>query len=209
MSPVLLIAIILILIYFFIPNFGPVICGIGAFSLLYLIDNKTITGGNDCDNFKFQRYITKDWPRLKYKRRTGEYKVQLHWGQRKLLLSEIEFLTLYTLSKSKPSKKSEKSNESKKWIVVYAGAADGRHDIYLSTLFHNCEFHLYDPATFDKNLVEYATTHNNIKIFNEYFTDEIAASYKDKENILFICDIRTVPEGFSKTVKKNSGLVYR
>jgi hypothetical protein len=40
----------------------------------------------------FPRVLTDDAPRLAYRRRRGEDKRMLHWGQRKLLFSEIEFL---------------------------------------------------------------------------------------------------------------------
>ena len=40
----------------------------------------------------FPRVLTDDCPRLAYRRRKGEDKRMLHWGQRKLLFSEIEFL---------------------------------------------------------------------------------------------------------------------
>ena len=57
-----------------------------------------------------------------------------HWGQRKLLFSEIEFLTLYGhLAKT----------------VVYAGAAPGTHINYLSKeLFPEHKWVLVDPAPF-------------------------------------------------------------
>jgi hypothetical protein len=95
-------------------------------------------------------------------------------------LSEIEFLTLY----AKPDKK---------WTVVYAGSAQGTHILYLSELFPNVTFHLYDPSKFDNNLVNYAKTHENIKIFNELFLNETCQQYKNKEDVFFISDIRTVP----------------
>ncbi len=62
-----------------------------------------------CD-IKFQRVVDADYPTLPYRRRKGEEKTVVHWGQRKLLLSEIEFLTLYG-QEGHP--------------VVYAGAAPG------------------------------------------------------------------------------------
>ncbi len=71
--------------------------------------------------------------RLKYRRRKGEVKSVLHWGQRKLLLSEIEFLLLH--------------GDGVK-LVVYAGAAPGTHIAYLADLFPEHHFVLYDPAPF-------------------------------------------------------------
>lgn len=120
----------------------------------------------------FSRLIT-DYERQPYGSSMGTLKYRLHWGQRKLLLSEIEFLTeTHELSD----------------LVVYAGAAPGDHIAYLSRLFPSKTFHLYDPRDF----VVRPTP--KIKIFSGerdgYFTNATAATYRDK-NILFICDIRT------------------
>lgn len=42
------------------------------------------------------RYVTMDSaPQSTYRSRKGEAKTTEHWGQRKLLLSEIDFLTLF------------------------------------------------------------------------------------------------------------------
>jgi len=41
-----------------------------------------------------RRILTEDFPRTPYRRRKGENKTTVHFGQRKLLLAEIEFLTL-------------------------------------------------------------------------------------------------------------------
>ena len=46
---------------------------------------------------KIIRILPEDYEREKYRRRQGEVKTVIHWGQRKLLLSEIEFLTKFTL----------------------------------------------------------------------------------------------------------------
>ncbi len=43
--------------------------------------------------FPFQRRIDGSSPRMPYRRRNQEKKYVIHWGQCKLLISEIEFLT--------------------------------------------------------------------------------------------------------------------
>jgi hypothetical protein len=48
----------------------------------------------------FPRVLTDDAPRLAYRRRKGEAKKMLHWGQRKLLFSEIEFLVNHGMATS-------------------------------------------------------------------------------------------------------------
>jgi|SRR5579862_1029264 len=94
-----------------------------------------------------------------------------HWGQRKLFISELEFLSLY----SKPGD-----------LVVYAGAAPGTHTNFLSELFPNLSFFLVDPSPF------IAKETNKIKIRQDFFTDETCKeSLKMNKSILFISDIRT------------------
>ena len=58
------------------------------------------------------RILTPDAPRESYYSRRHELKSVVHWGQRKLLLSEIEFLTIF----SAPGD-----------VLVYAGAAPHLH----------------------------------------------------------------------------------
>jgi hypothetical protein len=58
-----------------------------------------------------------------------------HWGQRKLLLSEIEFLTDWA-----PLDRDS--------IVVYAGAAPGTHIAFLAEMFPRLSFVLVDPSEF-------------------------------------------------------------
>ena len=58
----------------------------------------------------------------------------IHWGQRKLMLSEMELLLLQGTGEG--------------ITVVYAGAAPGTHIKLLSELFPSTHFHLYDPAPF-------------------------------------------------------------
>lgn len=129
---------------------------------------------------KFIRVLDEDFPREKYYRRTKEVKHFIHWGQRKLLLGEIEFFTLYL-----------QNNSIENITCIYAGAAPGTHIILLSKLFPNINFILYDPRDFSEELIEYSKD-NNIEIFQEYFTDETAYNLSNLDsNILFISDIRT------------------
>jgi cap2 methyltransferase len=110
---------------------------------------------------------TSSSPGVAYEYRKDDITSVLHWGQRKLLLTEIEFLSLYGhLSKD----------------VVYAGAAPGTHIAMLIELFPSHRFHLYDPAPFSLDV------HENIRIHQELFTDDIASSW---EGVLFISDVRS------------------
>jgi len=110
-------------------------------------------------------------PQREYRRRATDGKSVIHWGQRKLLLSEIEFLTHY----------SELST-----LVVYAGAAPGSHIPILCEMFPKHQFVLYDPNQFDPVLSKYP----QITTIQEYFMDKDAEYYLGKD-VLFISDIRT------------------
>ena len=121
-----------------------------------------------------------DAPRLKYKLRGEDYiRTVIHYGQRKLLMSEIEFFNLYT----KPNVEQ---------IVVYSGAASGTHITLLSELFPNIKFYLYDPAKFNEKLYD-DKYKQNIIIKQTFFTDKVAEQFKNTD-CLFICDIRRADE---------------
>lgn len=103
------------------------------------------------------------------------YRATLPWGQRKLLMNEIYFLTEYGhLAED----------------VVYVGAAYGKHLLYLRELFPNHNFHLYDPMPFFEGLYGL----ERITIYQQFFTDDTAREWAGKK-VLFISDIRIMPEG--------------
>lgn len=121
--------------------------------------------------------LHRERPQEKYRSRKEEEKISTYWGQRKLAMEEITFLTINWL------------NSIKNPIVVYAGAAPGEHTPFLSTLFPQATFHLYDPAKFKIRETE------KIKIYQTYFTDEIAKQWSKRDDVFFISDIRTADVG--------------
>lgn len=134
--------------------------------------------------------INDESPKAKYRSRQGENKKAVHWGQRKLLLSEIEFFTIYWDRK-----------KIQHPTCVYAGAGPGTHIPILSLLFPEFKFHLYDPNTFGIKETD------KIKIFNEYFTNDTAAKYTGRDDIFFISDIRTVnPRKIERSLLVESGI---
>ena len=97
----------------------------------------------------------------------------LHYGQRKLLMSEVGFLSRYGhLSKE----------------VVYVGAAPGTHILYLAHLFPEHTFTLYDTGRY--HFFSHPETKKRIKVVARYFTDADAQALRGK-GILFISDIRS------------------
>jgi hypothetical protein len=125
------------------------------------------------DYSNIPRILQSDFPREVYRRRCNEVKNAVHWGQRKLLISEIEFLTKY----GEPD-----------ITCVYAGAAPGIHIPYLSSLFPNIKFILIDPREF------YFTSHDlskNITLYNDIMTDTLAQTFIHHKTLL-ISDIRSI-----------------
>jgi Poly A polymerase regulatory subunit len=117
------------------------------------------------------RILTNCAPEKPFTKIPHECRSVNHWGQRKLFISELEFLSLY----SNPGD-----------LVVYAGAAPGTHTNFLSELFPNLTFFLVDPSPF------IAKETDKIKIKQSFFTDETCKeSSKMNKSILFISDIRT------------------
>ena len=132
-------------------------------------------------NIPFNRILTHDAPRKEYRRRTEELKSTVHWGQRKLLMSEIEFLLLL-------------QKKQKKCIVIYAGAAPGTHVKILADMFPSHTFILVDPAPFTVR-----PERGRIIILQEMFTDDLAyrlAAQYHSTLLLFISDVRSCDPDF-------------
>ena len=88
----------------------------------------------------FFRILTADFPEKKYiPRKRDEDRTAVHFGQRKLFLSEVEFLTNVCAS-------FEAKKPFKPIVCIYAGAAPGNHIDLLSQMFPFVKFHLVDPA---------------------------------------------------------------
>ncbi|MFA6165807.1 MAG: hypothetical protein WC700_04265 [Gemmatimonadaceae bacterium] len=105
--------------------------------------------------------------------------LNLHHGQRKLFVSELQCLTHWA------------RRADERLVVVYAGAAPGDHIPLLLELFPGAEWHLYDPAPFR------VRAGPQCHLYQQYFTDEDARSWRGRADV-FICDIR-VPQPVGPT----------
>ena len=108
---------------------------------------------------QLQRQLLPGAPRAAYRRRRREPKTVCHWGQRKLLLSEVEFL-------------SECLEGAGGGHVVYAGAAPGTHMTMLSALFPQLHFTLVDPSPFSDGIAALP----NVRVVNGFFDAKLAAT---------------------------------
>ena len=101
----------------------------------------------------------------------------IHLGQLKLLLSEMQMLVYHV----DPAKVNQ---------VIYVGAANGHHIFVLAKLFPQFVFNLYDISDhWDKRLLQLS----NVKINNKYFTQKEIRKWRDNEhNTILISDIRNL-----------------
>lgn len=145
--------------------------------------------------------INVDDPKRDYHSRKYEPKNAFGWGQRKLGLALIQFLSLYLNPKiTNPQ-------------IVYAGAATGENIALAAKLFTTKYmkpiFHLYDPRAFNisgpnvfvynGDISQIKPEHNIILYTGDtygWFTDEIAKEWSNKQsrnkNVYFLSDIRSV-----------------
>ena len=132
---------------------------------------------NPRTNVPFGRVLPDDAPKAVYRSRKGERKTVIHWGQRKLLMSEIEFIQMCL------------PPLDKRCVVIYAGAAPGTHVVILSKMFPEHRFVLVDPAGFH---VE--ADGDRIITRIAFFTDELAQALKEEYegwHVLFVSDVRS------------------
>jgi len=108
-----------------------------------------------------------------YRSRKHENKKAVKWGQRKLALALIQFLTFHWNPKELPNPK-----------LLYVGSAPGHGISYVKNLFPAVEFYLYDPR-------ETQVTGSNVHVIRGLFTDEIANAWKDRCDVLLVSDVRS------------------
>lgn len=112
--------------------------------------------------------------RSDYSERKIVPKKSVHIGQLKLLLWIVQFLTRYWDAKKVPNPQ-----------VVYVGAAPGWNITVLADMFPNVTWHLYDPSPIKTE------PRSSIKIYNQFFADEDARKWSNRNDVFFISDIRT------------------
>jgi hypothetical protein len=146
------------------------------------------------------RFLSEGHVYSKWKTPTGEAELSAveahHNGQLKLLVNEIIFLREAPASRA---------------LIVYVGAASGKHIPFLSRLFPQFDWVLIDPAPFDagiradaprkqftaEDLEPSSSAEPRFFVWNMFFTDETAASIAAVARtrpLYFISDIRITPQ---------------
>jgi hypothetical protein len=166
-------------------------------SLSHTNDDAKVMHVSNLDEFPLYLNMEKG---LEYKRRTNVFKRTLHWPQMKLFLSELHFLNRVSRDAQKIPVRRDLLKEfdqidlkevscdtsetntpltpplttQRKIYFVYVGAAPGYHLTYLSSLFPNIQFEVYDI----NDII--GESHDNLNIHKEKFTTIVANYWKEK-----------------------------
>lgn len=149
--------------------------------------------------FKPERILLADAPEKPYQNNSATASFEhplmkgLHYGQRKLMLSEVEFFT-GILRRIKAG--GEQANQ-KKVLIVYAGAACGLHLPFLFSLFTDFDFVLIDPAPFCSQVRDIAAQDEScvLELIEGICTPELCLrlrrTYCDTHQLYLVSDIRS------------------
>lgn len=134
----------------------------------------------DFDGLRDVEYMT-------YHREARDFQPSCHWGQLKLLLSEVQFL-----DKQANVIKAARA-ASTPVIALYVGSADGMHIPILVDMFPAVDrWILYDGARFSDALYRI----KKVSVRRSFFTDDTARDLRREAAggcLLYISDIRTEP----------------
>lgn len=117
----------------------------------------------------------------KYAPGGGKNATRVHWGQLKLILSDISFLNYFWNPDQVPNP-----------TFVSVGAAPGHHYPILVKMFPQINFVFYDPRPFsftEEDLAEFA---DRVDIRVQLFTDDDAREWAGRNDVLFTSDIRSI-----------------
>ena len=141
---------------------------------------------------EYKNFITDlvdKFPRRKYVKTDAKDSSNIHFGQLKLLLSEIEFLTdVCNTQIGKPI------------LVLYPGGGPGDHIPLLSQMFPMCYFILIDPLFETQPKQIKIVPDEKIYIRGEYFSNDFIKNFRETQNTIMISDIRSTPN-ISETAK--------
>ena len=115
-------------------------------------------------------------PELPYRQREGVEKFSTKWGQRKLAMALIQFLTYHWDKKKVPNPK-----------LVYVGAASGNNiEFVMKNMFPDFECHLYDPRE-----IEVEPTDKMI-LYKQLFLEEDARRWSGRDDVFLVVDLRSM-----------------
>lgn len=173
-------------------------------SLPVVVSTTTIAGTASVTPIQFDRHrhmtVGDGDPQMPWRSLAGQQRSAIKWGQLKLWVTEIQFLTLYLDLVKHPHP-----------IVVYVGAALGIHIAGLADMFPPVTFHLFDfhpkrKRVFHEVLEDDAgkSRKANVQLFQRYFTDADVATYAAMPSVYFITDIRSLSYDKSKKTEADN-----
>jgi hypothetical protein len=130
-----------------------------------------------------EQYLTTDSPVANYYEEKNK-SMTVEWGQRKLILSAIQFFVNYWDPEKYPEPQ-----------CVYIGAAPGISVNVMYDLFPGVRFHLYDDQRFNAALPQEENVNERdqrIFLYPRYFTSDDVEKWKKEKGVFLISDIRSI-----------------
>lgn len=135
-------------------------------------------------NIELRNLFLNDFsPQEQYRKLEESQRTTIHYGQLKLMMTDIMFLSIFWDPKKVPRPQ-----------VVIVGAAPGQHYPIFVKMFPEITFHLYDPRKFDIP----QESRERIRLYKQYFTDDDAHIWSGRNDVIFISDIRSIEEDTAK-----------
>ena len=122
----------------------------------------------------------------------------LHKGQRKLMVMELDFIN-YCWPEI------VKRGIEDKVVFVYVGAAPSNHTTLLADLFPKWKFILYDPRSMHPAVKKYKNIEERIQFFMDEDCDEFT---KIADRVLFVSDIRDMTTSKNNNNGKREDLIF-
>lgn len=156
-------------------------------------------------NPRIHEFLSDNHKRKKYEK-IDPPKSIVHYGQLKLFLTNLQFLTKYWDPIKNPRPK-----------LVYVGAAPCSWGVLFAELFPMFELHLYDPEEFDITLQEYDLNDSSrnveeninrakIYLYKRCFTNDDVSTWQNVLDVFFVSDIR--PFTYDKTSEECERVVH-
>jgi hypothetical protein len=137
--------------------------------------------------------LSDDDPMMAYRKREEDEKTSVPWGQRKLALSLIQFLTIYWDPVKTPNP-----------ILVYAGAAPGTNiEFVMKNFFQKFTSYLYDPS--EMKVVPDEKMH----VRKQFFTIDTANEWAGRNDVFFYSDMRSRAYSLKKDSVENEAAVLK
>lgn len=143
--------------------------------------------------WKFQKNLSPDFLRMRWDQKLASQSKNIHWGQLKLHISEVEYLLA-------------KGALEQRTMVIYPGGGPGLHIPLLASLFPLVKFVLIDPVFSEPEIPPHPQIYWIASLFDITSFEKMVSKAKKADpdlQILLFSDIRSSPGPEPEPVKSS------